>query len=764
MKQIKFVILSLRYYLKKKKYFPLVKSILFWCLFISSSTAYFQCEADTTIYLNDFNFIPNTVTITPGQSVAFINAEGLHNVDGTSENNPEAFFLDEVAGDIQGVCMGVVTFSTPGVYNFTSSVGVESQLGMNGTIIVDAFTLADQFADISTYSGLPETCWSWMSGYSFNQYFSSVYPSPINLQPYPNPAWLGDIDLNGLENYTVFVPTDDAVNAVGELMNLGQFDLLAFYDLPQALKYHIVPGYYTLDDLNNEVNLTTIEGQPITISSSIESAETQVDNATIICPDILTFNGVIHIIDEVLAPDGYPAATTWDYIVQSENHTFFKQALINEGLQDALIGQPILNDNEPAEGPFTVFAPTDDAFILFAEENGFESVTDLINSQFIDDIVNLHLVEAVYQTEDFYNNQILMSYDNSSISVALSDADVFVNTIPISVPDQLAYNGVVHVLDKIMPIEIPEPEGTCGSWKFVLTGNTPSSSGWQGASLNVFSNNTLIASETKTSTANEFFTIPVDLNAKIDVLYTGSGNASNYHDYVIYDESNTIIFNNISNNSPTPNVYGLRPCGTEYSCGLVEIVFFDGDTDDGWYGGGIDVLSDDGLIANIYFNPDFDNDGFYDYIPFSEKSIFVQIEPEEIDFIVSQPLVENNSCGYTVVDDSGQIIIDQNNSNFPPMSMFDIVFCYSTNLENENMDLNPIEISPNPIDREEIYLHGIKQDEKWELQLIDFKGQIVFNESGSGERIINSVHTAPGIYLCRIVTQYRQESKKVFIK
>ena len=63
------------------------------------------------------------------------------------------------------------------------------------------------------------------------------------------------------------------------------------------------------------------------------------------------------------------------------------------------------------------------------------------------------------------------------------------------------------------------------------------------------------------------------------------------------------------------------------------------------------------------------------------------------------------------------------------MSMFDIVFCYSTNLENENIDLNPIEISPNPIDGEQIYLHGVEQDEKWELQLIDFKGQIVLKES-----------------------------------
>jgi uncharacterized surface protein with fasciclin (FAS1) repeats len=33
-----------------------------------------------------------------------------------------------------------------------------------------------------------------------------------------------------------------------------------------------------------------------------------------------------------------------------------------KGLDEALRGQPILNDNEDAEGPFTVFAPTDDAF------------------------------------------------------------------------------------------------------------------------------------------------------------------------------------------------------------------------------------------------------------------------------------------------------------------------------------------------------------------------------------------------------------------
>ena len=82
-----------------------------------------------------------------------------------------------------------------------------------------------------------------------------------------------------------------------------------------------------------------------------------VDDANIIYPDITAFNGVIHVIDHILAPAGYPGATTWDVIVQSPDHTILEQALLAEGLDEALRGQPILNDNEPAEGPFTVFAP-----------------------------------------------------------------------------------------------------------------------------------------------------------------------------------------------------------------------------------------------------------------------------------------------------------------------------------------------------------------------------------------------------------------------
>lgn len=118
--------------------------IVFFALLGAISTeTHSQCEADTTVYLTDFDFTPNTFTISLGQTVAFINAVGVHNVNGTADNNPISFFLEETKGDINGVCMGTVTFDVPGTYTFTSSFKVQSELSMTRSIVVDAEKLAD---------------------------------------------------------------------------------------------------------------------------------------------------------------------------------------------------------------------------------------------------------------------------------------------------------------------------------------------------------------------------------------------------------------------------------------------------------------------------------------------------------------------------------------------------------------------------------------------------------------------------------------------
>ncbi|MAI23397.1 MAG: hypothetical protein CL828_05005 [Crocinitomicaceae bacterium] len=715
-------------------------TLLFIFAGLNAAFAQAQCEADATVYLTDFIFTPSDFTVSVGQTVAFVNAEGTHNVDGTAESNPVAFFLEETEGNIDGVCMGTVTFDVPGVYTFTSSIGVQPELGMTGTIVVDAETLSDVMADF-TGGGELENLAAWQSCWAFTTYYSANY---INGQS-GNTGWVGGVDLAGNEEYTVFVPTDAAVNDLMELMNLSQFDMLAFYDMIPALAYHIVPGIYMASDLENGMLLPTAEGQSVSIS--IGDAGAMVDDANIIYADITAFNGVIHVIDDILAPAGYPGATTWDVIVQSPDHTILEQALMAEGLDEALRGQPILNDNEPAEGPFTVFAPTDDAFFALAEANGFESVQALLGSQFIDDILDAHLVEAVYESGDLYNGQNLPSYNNAGIiNITFDEVGIEANTAPIIQADMLAYNGVVHSLGEVMPFDFPDPEGTCGSWTITMTCSNGGPDGWEGSSLHVFADGTQMAAETMMTVGSESFSIPVDEGSRLDVIYNNAGWGA-YHGYSVTDQNGTIVFSS----SGTPlSVYGLNPCEEEPSCGLIEITFTD-NSYDGWYGGNMGVFSESGLEANIFFNPDFDGDGYADYQGFSTRTVMVTVDEGEVDFLVSSPVVYPTQCGYTVKNPEGDIIIDETNTNEAPPSTLNYVICESTAssaTEAESTDRS-ISIFPNPVFTT-AQLQGFRADDAWEVDIMNLQGQVVHQQSGLGNGILDVSNIPAGIYAVQL--------------
>ena len=108
----------------------------FATLVMPTPAANAQCEADHTIVMADYYFAPSELTIEPGETVAFINVQGTHNINGisntltgTSWGNPVEFFLDETIGTEEGTCMGVIQFDVPGVYNFDSSIGFQAQLG-----------------------------------------------------------------------------------------------------------------------------------------------------------------------------------------------------------------------------------------------------------------------------------------------------------------------------------------------------------------------------------------------------------------------------------------------------------------------------------------------------------------------------------------------------------------------------------------------------------------------------------------------------------
>ena len=114
---------------------PSILAALFLLTVAPVQVANAQCEADHTIVMADYYFAPSELTIVPGETVAFVNVQGTHDINGITNtltgepwNNPAEFYLEQTEGTEEGTCMGVVTFDIPGVYNFDSSIGFQAQL------------------------------------------------------------------------------------------------------------------------------------------------------------------------------------------------------------------------------------------------------------------------------------------------------------------------------------------------------------------------------------------------------------------------------------------------------------------------------------------------------------------------------------------------------------------------------------------------------------------------------------------------------------
>src|SRR5216684_7104409 len=134
--------------------------------------------------------------------------------------------------------------------------------------------------------------------------------------------------LSGPGPFTIFIPTDAAFD---QLSADQQANLLADPGkMARVLKYHIVPGYYTADDLLDRLFLKTLEGQRLRVWSDVsevplgeEEIATYGDALSYVASDTVTTavresikingghvvqanviadNGIIHIIDKVLIP------------------------------------------------------------------------------------------------------------------------------------------------------------------------------------------------------------------------------------------------------------------------------------------------------------------------------------------------------------------------------------------------------------------------------------------------------------------------------
>ena len=107
--------------------------------------------------------------------------------------------------------------------------------------------------------------------------------------------------LKGEGPFTVFAPTDEAFAALPE----GTVENLLLPEnkdqLVSILTYHVVPGKVMSGDLSDGMMATTVQGSDVTID--LDNG-VMVQDATVVTPDIEASNGVIHVIDKVILPEG----------------------------------------------------------------------------------------------------------------------------------------------------------------------------------------------------------------------------------------------------------------------------------------------------------------------------------------------------------------------------------------------------------------------------------------------------------------------------
>jgi transforming growth factor-beta-induced protein len=184
-------------------------------------------------------------------------------------------------------------------------------------------------------------------------------------------------------------------------------------------------GYFStlssFDDNNITMYIETESGVMINNSVSVTTA------------DIEASNGVIHVVDKVILPP-----TVVNIALANDNFTTLVQAVLKAGLVDAL----------NADGPFTVFAPTNAAFEALFAQLGVSGIDDLTAEQ-LTPILLYHVVPGNVVSTELTSGEVGTLNGDRNLTVDLTSG-VKINESSVVAADIQGANGVVHVIDQVL--------------------------------------------------------------------------------------------------------------------------------------------------------------------------------------------------------------------------------------------------------------------------------------------------------------------------
>jgi len=243
--------------------------------------------------------------------------------------------------------------------------------------------------------------------------------------------------LKGSGPFTVFAPTDKAFTALPvEVLNWLVANPTA---LTEVLLYHVVSGKLMAADVVALSSIETVQGGNLTVDTTTPSPlDVKIDGANITATDIECSNGVIHVIDAVLIPEG-----VLDIVrtaIYAGSFTTLVTALGAADLVSAL----------ESEGPFTVFAPTDDAFAALEAANPGILAYLLEHPTELAEILKYHVVPDYLLAADVLELGCLTTLEGGFLNIDTTDGVVKINGATIVLTDIECSNGVIHVIDAVL--------------------------------------------------------------------------------------------------------------------------------------------------------------------------------------------------------------------------------------------------------------------------------------------------------------------------
>merc|ERR1712032_1773641 len=250
--------------------------------------------------------------------------------------------------------------------------------------------------------------------------------------------------LEGKGPFTVFAPTNAAFSKLPKSILNSLLEPKNIKQLDDVLEYHVVAGAAVFSkNLKASQRVKTLMGEQLTVTKSWRGVRIN-GKAKVTTADVAATNGVVHIIDTVLIPNKVANAASQSIVELASGNKDLST------LVAALTAGKLVTALE-AKGPFTVFAPTNEAFAKLPKAT-LNSLLEPKNIKQLDAILEYHVVAgaAVY-SKQLKASQNVKTLEGETLLVQKGWRGVTINgKARVTTADVGASNGVVHIIDTVL--------------------------------------------------------------------------------------------------------------------------------------------------------------------------------------------------------------------------------------------------------------------------------------------------------------------------